>query len=73
MSETPPQSAERELNIGDRIQIRQGLWPIPAFLGQLGTIVEIFRVPLGSCRVRVDGDLGRDWFFYRDEVAASDA
>jgi hypothetical protein len=73
MSEATPQPPARDLVIGDRIRIQQGLWPIPAFLGQLGTVVEIFRLPLESCRVRVDGDLGRDWFFYRDEVVVSDA
>jgi hypothetical protein len=47
---------------------------LPALVGQLGTIVEIFRVPRGSCLVRIDGDPNRqrEWFFYPDEVATSD-
>jgi len=37
----------------------------------VGTVVEVFRVPLDSCMVRLDGDQ-REWFFYRDEFAISD-
>ena len=47
---TPP-SAEREPEVGDRIIIRQGRRPIPTLLNQIGTLVEIFRVPRDSCLV----------------------
>jgi hypothetical protein len=70
---TPPTIA-RELDSGDRVHIQQGRRPIPAFLGRMGTVVEVFRVPRDSCMVRVDGDLNRsrEWYFYRDEVVISD-
>lgn len=66
----------RVLAGGERIRIRQGSRPLrPEFLGQEGTVVEVFRVPRDSCLVRIDGDPDRqrEWFFYRDEVVASDA
>jgi hypothetical protein len=67
------QLLERDLDSGDRIHIQQGRRPIPDLVGQAGTIVEVFRVPRGSCLVRIDGDpvRQREWFFYRDEVATS--
>jgi hypothetical protein len=36
----------------------------------VATIVEVFRVPQGSCLVRIDGDLDRwrEWFLYCDEI-----
>jgi len=48
--------------------------PLPALVGQMGTVVEVFRVPRGSCRVRIDGDpeQRREWFFYRNEVVIND-
>jgi hypothetical protein len=75
MSQVVPPSLERDLDSGDRIRIRQGRRSIPELVGQIGTIVEIFRAPLGSCLVRIDGDPNRqrEWFFYRDEVAAYDS
>ena len=65
-----PQPQERQLDSGDRIHIQQGRRPIPMFVGQVGTVVEVFRVPRDSCLVRIDGDPDRqrEWFFYRDEV-----
>jgi len=70
MTELPSQTLERDLENGDRVHIRQGQRPISHLVGQSGTIVEVFRVPLGSCLVRIDNDLDRrEWFFYRDEVA----
>jgi hypothetical protein len=65
-----PPSAEREPAVGDRIIIRQGRRPITALLGQIGTVVEIFRAPRDSCLVHIDGDRDgqREWFFYHDEV-----
>jgi hypothetical protein len=70
MSEITPQTPERDLDSGDRIHIRQGQRPIPDLIGQSGTIVEVFRVPVGSCLVRIDGDPDRqrEWFFYQDEL-----
>jgi hypothetical protein len=64
-----------ELDVGDRIHIRQGHRSIPTLLAHMGTIVEVFRVPHGSCLVRLDGDPDRlrEWFFYGDEVATGDA
>jgi hypothetical protein len=70
MSEIPSQPPAHDLDIGDRIRIRQGHWPLLALVGQIGTVLEVFRAPLGSCLVRIDGDPDRrEWFFYRDEVA----
>lgn len=62
---------EQALSVGDRMRIRQGKRPIPDLVGQVGTIVEIFREPLESCLVRIDDDIDRfrEWFFYRDELA----
>jgi hypothetical protein len=68
--------AEREPDGGDRIRIRRGRRALsPDLVGQVGTIVEVFRVPQGSCLVRVDGDPNRqrEWFLYRDEIVISDA
>jgi hypothetical protein len=61
----------RDIDNGDRVQIRQGQRAIPDLIGHSGTIVEVFRAPLGSCMVRIDNDPDhqREWFFYRDEVA----
>ena len=75
MGGTTPQPQERDLDSGDRVQIRQGRRPIPVLLGRMGTVVEVFRVPQDSCLVRIDGDPNRrrEWFFYRDEVVMSDA
>jgi hypothetical protein len=74
MGGIPAPIPERDLDSGDRIYIRQGKWPIPHLVGRIGTIVEVFRVPLGSCLVRIDGDPNhqREWFFYRDEIATSE-
>jgi hypothetical protein len=70
MTELLSPTLERNLNTGDRVRIRHGQHPISHLVGQSGTVVEVFRVPLGSCLVRIDGDLDRrEWFFYRDEVA----
>jgi hypothetical protein len=68
------QPQERELNVGERIQIRQGRRAIPELLGQVGTVVEVFRVPRSCCLVRIDGDQDRqsEWFFYRDEIATDE-
>jgi len=43
-------------------------------VGQLGTIIEVFRVPHGSCLARIDGDPDRvrEWFPNRDEIVISD-
>ena len=73
MSEITQQSQEPDLSGGDRIRIRQGKRSIPDLVGRVGTIVEVFRVPLDSCLVRIDGDTDRlrEWFFYRDELATS--
>ena len=71
MSEIMPQLPAHDINNGDRIQIRQGQRPIPDLIGHIGTIVEVFRAPLGSCMVRIDNDPDhqREWFLYRDEIA----
>ncbi len=71
MNEQSEQPAQGELQIGDRIHIQQGSCVIPNLLGRAATIVEIFRVPLDSCMVRIDGDPNqtRTWFVYRDEIA----
>jgi hypothetical protein len=66
-----PQPEAREPAVGDRIIIRQGRRSLPALLGQIGTVVEIFRAPRDSCLVHIDGDTNRqrEWFCYHDEVA----
>jgi hypothetical protein len=66
-----PQPQPRDLDSGERIRIRQGRRSLsPKLVGQVGTIVEVFRVPQGSCLVRLDGDPDRqrEWFLYRDEI-----
>ena len=76
MDVTTAYPADRELDGGDRIRIRRGRRPLRSDLvGQVGTIVEVFRVPQGSCLVRIDGDPNRqrEWFLYRDEIVISDA
>jgi hypothetical protein len=69
------QLADRALDVGDRVRVRQGRWLIPAVVGQVGTVVEVFRLPRDSCMVRIEGDPNRqrEWFFYRDEVVTDDA
>jgi len=69
------QSPDSELAVGERIRVRQGKRPIPDLVRQVGTIVEVFRAPRGSCLVRIDGDPDRqrEWFLYRDEIVISDA
>ena len=65
----------RDLNDGDRIRVQPGGRPLlPELVGQVGTIVEVFRVPEGSCLVRIDGDPDRvrEWFLYRDEIVIGD-
>ncbi len=73
MSEILSEPVERNVTNGDRIQIRQGQRAIPDLIGHIGTIVEVFRAPLGSCMVRLDNDPEhqREWFFYPDEIAIS--
>jgi hypothetical protein len=69
MGTTIPQP--RDPNGGDRIRIRSGGRPLlPELVGQMGTIVEVFGMPRGSCLVRIDGDADREreWFLYRDEI-----
>jgi hypothetical protein len=75
MDKVLSQPLEQMLDIGDRIHVRPGSMPLPLLVDHMGTVVEVFRVPLGSCRVRIDGDPDhrREWFFYRDEVATSSA
>ena len=75
MSVATAQPREREFAVGERIRVRQGKRPIPDLVGQVATIVEVFRVPHGSCLVRIDGDPDRqrEWFLYRDEIVISDA
>ena len=75
MSQIVPPSLKRDLDNGDRIRVRQGQRSIPELVGHTGTIVEVFRAPLGSCMVRIDGDPNRqrEWFFYHDEVVAYDS
>jgi hypothetical protein len=74
MNGTALQPQKRLLDIGDRVYVRQGRQSISAIVNQYGTVVEVFRVPQGSCMVRIDGDLDldREWFLYRDEVVISD-
>jgi len=70
-----PQPQLRDLNDGDRIRVQPGGRPLlPELVGQVGTIVEVFRVPEGSCLVRIDGDPDRvrEWFLYRDEIVIGD-
>ena len=70
MSQIPPPLMQRDLDSGDRVRIQAGQRPIPQLVGHVGTVVEVFRLPLGSCLVLIDGDLDRrEWFFYQDEVA----
>lgn len=74
MSELPSQPMEDELEVGGRVRVQQGRRSLPELLvGRVGTVVELFRAPRGSCLVRIDGDKNRrqEWFFYDDEVAAS--
>jgi hypothetical protein len=75
MDITTASPQESELNVGERVQIRQGRRAIPELLGELGTVVEVFRVPRGCCLVRIDGDQNRqrEWFFYPDEIATGEA
>ena len=75
MEHSPAQPDERDLEHGDHIQIQQGRRSIPELIGHSATIVELFRVPRGSCMARIDGDAdqGRLWFLYRDEFVVSDA
>jgi hypothetical protein len=76
MSAAIPLPQPRDLDGGDRIRIRRGRRPLlPELVGQVGTIVEVFRVPQSSCLVRIDGDPNRqrEWFLYRDEIEISDA
>ena len=75
MDATIPQPQLRDLTGGDRIRIQLSDRPLlPELVGQLGTIVEVFRVPQGSCLVHIDGDADheREWFFYRDEIVVGD-
>ena len=75
MDATIPQPQLRDLNDGDRIRVRPGVRPLlPELVGQVGTIVEVFRVPQGSCLVRIDGDPDRvrEWFLYHDEIVIGD-
>lgn len=67
---------EWDIGVGKQTRIRQGRQRlIPELVGQVGTIVEVFRLPRDSCLVRIDGDLNRqrEWFFYRDEVGPIEA
>ena len=68
------QPPEPTLNGGDRVHIRQGPRVRPMFVGRVGTVIEVFRMPLDSCLVRLDGDPDRrrEWFFYRDEITIDD-
>lgn len=76
MDERTIQLPERAIDGGNRVHIRQGAKPLlPDLVGRAGTVVEVFRAPLDSCLVRIDGDLHRqrEWFFYRDEVVLDEA
>jgi hypothetical protein len=74
MSQVPSAPARRDLASGDRIRIRQGERPLSELVGHIGTVVETFRLPAGSCLVLIDGDLDRrEWFFYHDEIALTQA
>lgn len=70
MNQSLGQLGQRELAIGDRIRVQHDPRGIPNLLGQVGTIVEIFRVPFNSCMVQIDGDPNRErsWLLYRDEI-----
>lgn len=71
MDTTITQPQPPDLNGGDRVRIQPGSRPLlPELVGQVGTTIEVFRVPYGSCLVRIDGDSNRvrEWFFYRDEI-----
>jgi hypothetical protein len=70
MSVIPPRRLEHDLNVGDRIQVRQDSRPPLALAGHVGMVVEVFRLPRDSCMVRLlgDPDRQREWFFYSDEV-----
>jgi hypothetical protein len=75
MGATITQPQPPNLNGGDRIRIRSGDRPLlSGLVGQVGTIVEVFRMPQGSCLVRIDGDSDRvrEWFLYRDEIVIDD-
>lgn len=69
MKQTSEYPAQGEPNIGDRVRIQEDPRGILNLVGQVGTIVEIFRVPLDSCLVRIDGDPNpqRTWMLYRNE------
>jgi hypothetical protein len=71
MSSVTPPPVDHYLAIGDRIHIRQGGRAIPTLVGRVATVVEVFRVPVGSCLARIEGDPDRlrEWFLYGDEVA----
>jgi hypothetical protein len=69
------QPQPRDLNSGDRIRIQLGgRLLLPELVGQIGTIIEVFRMPRGSCLVHIDGDAyrGREWFLYRDEIVVGE-
>jgi hypothetical protein len=75
MSQVTPLLPARPIDGGDRVRIRQGARSLRLdLIGQLGTVAEVFRAPLDSCMVRIDGDPNRrrEWFLYRDEVMISD-
>ena len=73
MSEISLQRLQHSIDVGDRVTILQGQWPLQALVGREGMVVEVFRLPLDSCMVRIDGDRDheRERFFYRDELALS--
>lgn len=70
MAEIQSRLAEHDLDVGDRVFIQPSPRLLPALVGQVGTVAEVFRVPRDSCMVRIAGDPDRkrEWFFYRDEV-----
>ena len=75
MSAAIAQPQPQDLNGGDRVRVQPGGRPLfPELVGQVGTIVEVFRAPQGSCLVRIDGDPDREreWFLYRDEIVIGD-
>ena len=75
MGATIPQPQPRDIDTGERIRIQQGTRPLlPELVGRVATIVEVFRLPQGSCLVRIDGDpeRQREWFLYRDEIVIGD-
>ena len=74
--EIPSAALASTLDSGARVHIQQGGRPLRLELvGRVGTVVEVFRMPQGSCMVRIDGDSDnrREWFFYRDEMMLSNA